>query len=234
MGASDEIRAVLLDAHGTLLELDEPVDSLGAALSAAGFTLPRAVVASAFAAEVAHYRRHHDAGRNPSSLRQLRLACGDVFAAALPEPRPTPSQAAELLVEHVKYRLFPEVGDVLGMLVADGYRLAVVSNWDCSLADVLASLGIAPLFARIAPSALVGARKPDREHFLRTLRALGVDPSAAVHVGDDPMRDVAGAVRAGIRAVLVDRRPDGAASVSPTISSLGDLPGLLADPPLAW
>jgi putative hydrolase of the HAD superfamily len=48
-----------------------------------------------------------------------------------------------------------------------------------------------------------------------------------VHVGDSPSQDVAGAVAAGIRPVLLRR--DGAHHGDPpaTIASLAELPGLL-------
>jgi FMN phosphatase YigB (HAD superfamily) len=53
----------------------------------------------------------------------------------------------------------------------------------------------------------VGWRKPHPEPFLRTLRKLAIQPSEAVFVGDDPRWDVEGAVRAGIRPILVSGDP---------------------------
>ncbi|MGH8637861.1 MAG: GNAT family N-acetyltransferase, partial [Burkholderiales bacterium] len=45
----------------------------------------------------------------------------------------------------------------------------------------------------------VGLRKPDPAIFALTMRALRIDPAAAVHVGDDPVLDVVGARNAGLR-----------------------------------
>ena len=94
----------------------------------------------------------------------------------------------------------------LDALERAGVVLAVVSNWDCSLPDVLAELGVADRFAAICTSAGVGAAKPDPAIFLHALGILGVPPARALHCGDSPEADCEGARRAGLRGVLIDRR----------------------------
>jgi putative hydrolase of the HAD superfamily len=97
----------------------------------------------------------------------------------------------------------------------------VIANWDISLTDVLRRLGLAEAFAVIVTAAAVGAAKPDPAPFRVALEQLGVDAGRCVHVGDDPVTDVAGARGAGLTAVLIDRTgraPD----------SLPDLSGLAA------
>lgn len=49
----------------------------------------------------------------------------------------------------------------------------------------------------------VALAKPNPAIFWRTLEALGAEPSAAVHVGDDQAVDVVGAHQAGMRVVQV-------------------------------
>jgi putative hydrolase of the HAD superfamily len=46
----------------------------------------------------------------------------------------------------------------------------------------------------------VGVRKPDAEIFHATLSRAGVPPDEAVHIGDNPDADVAGALAIGMRA----------------------------------
>jgi len=46
--------------------------------------------------------------------------------------------------------------------------------------------------------------KPDPAIFRLALEALRVAPEATIHVGDTPAADVAGALAAGVRPVLVD------------------------------
>jgi len=50
--------------------------------------------------------------------------------------------------------------------------------------------------------------KPDPEPFRRALDDLGVAPERAVHVGDSLATDVAGAARAGLRAIRLRTDPE--------------------------
>jgi putative hydrolase of the HAD superfamily len=79
----------------------------------------------------------------------------------------------------------------------------------------------------VVTSAEVGVAKPDPEVFHRALALAGVGPEAAVHVGDSPDNDVAGARAAGVRPVLVSRRSSTPADVE-VIRSLTELPHLLS------
>jgi putative hydrolase of the HAD superfamily len=99
----------------------------------------------------------------------------------------------------------------------------VVSNWDCSLAGVLERLGVADRFGAVSASAVVGAPKPDAAIFRHALGALGVAPERALHCGDRPEYDCAGARRAGLRAVLVDRAGRLADGPCPRIAALTEL-----------
>jgi putative hydrolase of the HAD superfamily len=54
-------------------------------------------------------------------------------------------------------------------------------------------------------AAQVGAAKPDPEMFIRALKRSGLSADRAVHVGDDPERDVIPAKRLGMSAVWVNR-----------------------------
>ncbi len=95
----------------------------------------------------------------------------------------------------------------------------------------LEGAGLAPHFDIIVVSGEVGVGKPDPRVFELTLHALGTRPSEAVMVGDNPARDVLGAVSAGVRAVWVNRaqaaRADGAAVPDAEIGSLSELTDLL-------
>jgi FMN phosphatase YigB (HAD superfamily) len=50
-----------------------------------------------------------------------------------------------------------------------------------------------------------GSAKPDPAIFQAACAALDVDPAEAVYVGDDPLLDVVGAQKAGLRAVWMNR-----------------------------
>jgi len=85
-------------------------------------------------------------------------------------------------------------------------RLAVVSNWDRRLLEILDRLAIARFFDTVAVSSLEGVEKPSPEIFRRTLARLEVAPTQAIHVGDSPRDDYLGAEAAGLTPLLIDRR----------------------------
>jgi putative hydrolase of the HAD superfamily len=201
-------RAVLLDALGTLVELDAPFERLVAALGARGITVAPGDAAAALRAEIAHYREHHDLARDLASLEQLRDRCAAVFRAALPVPaaEADPALVREALLEGLRFRAYAEVPAVLTALRAGGARIVVVSNWDVSLHGVLRDTGLAGLVDGVLTSAEEGVAKPDPELFRRALAlAGGVPPEEALHAGDDLDADIGGASAAGVPAVLVDR-----------------------------
>ena len=76
----------------------------------------------------------------------------------------------------------------------------------------------------------IGIAKPDARLFQEALQRGGVDASQAVHIGDHPGDDIAGAQQAGLRAVWfnptgkaweADKHPDA------QIRNLNELPPLL-------
>jgi putative hydrolase of the HAD superfamily len=104
------------------------------------------------------------------------------------------------------WMVFPDVVPVLAELRETGARLAIVSNWDSSLPALLSRLGLASWFDTIVVSHLEGLEKPRPELFLRAIERLEGSPGDALHVGDVPELDEAGAKAAGIASVIVDRR----------------------------
>ena len=143
-----------------------------------------------------------------------------------PDVPPLPRLAA-ILVESLRFELIPDVLPALDDLAEAGLRLAVVSNWDAGLEEVLAGLGVAGRFETVAVSAVVGAGKPHPAIFAHALDALGVPPARAVHCGDQPDADCAGARGAGLRGVLIDRSdaPRSALPAHPLAVALRELIG---------
>lgn len=221
-------RVVLLDALGTLVELDEPVANLGAALAARGLAVSAQDVGAALRAEIAFYREHHDEAVDEPALEALRDRCAAVFQAALPAPvrASGPARVREALLAGLRFRVFDEVPRVLRELRGRGARLIVVSNWDVSLHGVLRETGIAELLDGVLTSAQERISKPDPRIFERALALAGdAAPAHAWHVGDDPAADVGGAQAAGITPVLLDR--DGSATPAPGVRTVRTLAELL-------
>jgi putative hydrolase of the HAD superfamily len=84
------------------------------------------------------------------------------------------------------------------------YRLAVISNADGRIADVLGRCAIADLFETITDSGIVGREKPHPAIFEAALRSLGVPPEESIYIGDVYSVDYLGAKRSGIEAILFD------------------------------
>jgi putative hydrolase of the HAD superfamily len=103
------------------------------------------------------------------------------------------------------YRLFDDVRPALDELAGRGIKLGVVSNFEPWLEDILDLQGIGDRFAAVAISGKLGVAKPDPEIFKAALTEAGADPGATVHVGDQPVNDVAAARAVGITPVLIDR-----------------------------
>lgn len=108
------------------------------------------------------------------------------------------------------------------------YPLAAVTN---GTADV-ARLGLAGLFAAHVNAIHAGAPKPAPAIFRRAAEALGVPCAAIVHIGDDPIGDVAGARACGMRTIWLNRFARGwpLADLAPDleIATLADLDDALA------
>ena len=151
--------------------------------------------------------------RTPNAGRDEGLA-----ARALPPLRDAFRDPATWVV-------FDDVVPALTSLRDIGVRLAVVSNWDSCLPQLLAGMGLATFFDAIVVSGLEGVEKPAPQLFLAAVQRLGGQPSQALHVGDRPELDQAGAHAAGIESVIVDRRARLPASEG-ALADLGSLPAM--------
>ena len=96
--------------------------------------------------------------------------------------------------------LFAEVLTVLERL-SRCYILGALSNGNADIGLI----GLDHLFAFAINAVDVGAAKPEPAMFKAACRYLGVLPQQIVHVGDNPEHDISGAMRAGMRAVWVNR-----------------------------
>jgi putative hydrolase of the HAD superfamily len=220
--------ALLLDALGTLVSLAPPAPPLAREL-ARRFAIEVSVgeAQRALTAEIAYYREHFDQGRDRESVAALRIGCARALRAALPASdrlAQVPDEAlAAALLASLGFTAFADARPAIVAARARGQRVVVVSNWDVSLGDVLARVGLMSLLHGVVTSAGAGARKPSEAIFARALEIAGVAPDRAVHVGDTPAEDVAGARAAGIAPILIRRDGSPGPAGVPTIASLLEL-----------
>ena len=104
---------------------------------------------------------------------------------------------------------YPDAAEALEVVRSSGYRVAALGNvmfWPGMLTRyVLYRCGLLRYFHLTVFSDEVGLSKPSREIFDYVAQRLGVGLGALVHVGDSVENDLAGAVVAGAKAVLVNR-----------------------------
>ena len=227
---------VTLDALGTLLALHPPAPLLAAALRERGIEVGERQAAAAIVAEIAFYRAHHDTAAGAASLARLRARCTEVLRDALLRTGAAGvaalslAQLQDVLLGSLRFEPYEEVPAALAALRAAGHRVVVVSNWDVSLHETLRTTGLRELVDGAISSAEAGVAKPAPAIFDRALAIAGGGAEGGLHAGDSLEHDVAGAIAAGLRPVLVvraGRAPAVPAGVT-VIRSLAELPDLAA------
>jgi HAD superfamily hydrolase (TIGR01509 family) len=108
----------------------------------------------------------------------------------------------ELDARATSHPFYPDAGPVVRALHARGVRIALVSDIHNNLRPKFEAAGIAECFDAFVLSFEHGVQKPDRAIFEIALRALDVDASDALMVGDRASHD-GGAVRVGITTLLM-------------------------------
>ncbi len=127
----------------------------------------------------------------------------------------------------------PGAIQAVNALASRGLVLCLVSNTGRTpgmiLRELLARLGLLDRFTVTSFSDEVGLRKPRPEIFWLTLARAGVAPARAVHVGDAPEADVAGARAAGMRAIhYAPNGHPGSEAADLILHELAELPAALA------
>jgi len=118
------------------------------------------------------------------------------------------------------WQVFEDTLPALEALRQRGARLAVVSNWDSRLPDVLKTLSLDGWFETVVVSHHEGVEKPSATIFQRALDRMGANAVDALHVGDSPELDGAGAAAAGVDWIFVDRHNPANDKAIPDLSRL--------------
>jgi putative hydrolase of the HAD superfamily len=200
-----KFRAVLFDAAETLFSTRGSVGEIYAGIARQfGSHAEPDVIQAAF---LRHFR-----GAGPLSVQDQKRWWKDVVYRVFSDVGMVDNfdEFFERLYDKFRdsqgWMLFPETYDVLKQLKSFGLKLGIISNFDSRIYSVLDTLGIRHFFDAVTISSETGYSKPDPEIFQAAARALGVAPTTILVVGDSPHDDVEGAQKAGLSAVLLDRR----------------------------
>lgn len=189
-----------------------------------------------FPPEQLHAIRQRLMAAEPGLAHRISTLRRQVLFIALQEAGYPEAEAQSLAEQafdvflHARHQVsfFPDAAATLETL-AQRYTLGALTNGN---ADVR-RLGVADYFNFALCAEDIGVGKPDPRPFQEALRRGGATAATAVHVGDNPHDDIAGALQAGFRAVWYNpaRKPwEGGMAPNSEIASLSELPALLA----AW
>ncbi|MDP9349634.1 MAG: HAD-IA family hydrolase [Gemmatimonadota bacterium] len=200
------MKAILFDAGNTLVWLDHPF--LVQALREHGVEAREEEI---LAAEYGAKRLLDElvrTGNGGTDETRGKVYFREVFRQLGVDDALFPALARTLFARHAERNLWSRVrertAETLEELRGRGYRLGVISNADGRVEGLLESVGLRPYFDFVIDSAVVGIEKPDPRIFQLACARLGLHPGEALYVGDIYEIDVAGARRAGMRAVLID------------------------------
>ena len=99
----------------------------------------------------------------------------------------------------------PDAVATLKELQARGYTLGIIANTvtETEIPDWMCRDGVADCFKTVILSSKVRLRKPDPAIYQLAARCIGSAPENCAYVGDNPVRDVEGAVNAGFGAMIL-------------------------------
>ena len=158
----------------------------------------------------------------------LRLRTFEQAARRVDAPHSVAEEAFEIFIEaRHRVELYPDAVPLLDRLHG---RLPLVALTNGN-ADVH-RIGMGHYFVAAHSAVQVGAAKPERPMFEAAAYSTGVPMETLIHVGDDPVTDVSGAVQHGLRAVWLNRSGAPWPTEVPRVAcheirSLYELPGLL-------
>lgn len=214
------MKAVCFDLDGTLIRFRPVEQIVGGFLEERGFIVDPATVRSA----LSDLERPKIEGIDPeeyyvklnhSILKRLGFEDYDL--------------AAELLrywFEKKNYAVYPDVREGVSRIRELGCKIGIASNnlsWEVE--KFLRENELYSMFDVIVSPDKVGAFKPNREFFMEASRMFEVDVRHMLHVGNDLEEDYLGAIRAGIKALLLDREGRLRAGLRdvPVIRGLGEV-----------
>jgi putative hydrolase of the HAD superfamily len=211
-----EIRALLFDVNGTLIDIEtdewmeEAYRAVAHFLTYQGIYLHRGevrdlyfqIMKEQFAASGEIYPEFDVVAVWSEVLR--RQATEFTRSLAPEKLHQMPLLLAEMQRGISRKRLvaFPQTHEILAQLKTR-HRLAVVSDAQSAYGlPELHAVGLACYFAPIIVSGDYGYRKPDPRLFQAALAELQVRPEEAIFIGNDRFRDILGARQVGMKTIL--------------------------------
>lgn len=191
---------VVLDLFGTLVAAPSAAERASAATQFAEILRVNPAVVDAALTD-SWPVRHDGRLRSTAAVAAHLVACCDASA----------SRAGELEqfmagLACVRLQADATLLRALDELQHCGARLVLLSDASADIAEAWGRSDLAPYFEAAVFSCLAGAVKPAPQLFHAALEGVGIAPHQALYCGDGGGDELAGAERAGMRAVRVARR----------------------------
>lgn len=196
-------RAVGLDFFGTLVEIDQDVQTVDQFLTSIGYPCPAWLARLYTPDRFDGFRTHRGNVSQTEYVRwRRRLLVG------LLQSRGVPGHRIALIVDEIlridqcwTVRARSGANEFITWLLRAKVPVGVCSNWDYDLRPYVSQAQLIIPGDLLITSAHVGARKPHARPFKLLARALGCRPHEIVFVGDSFACDVTGAIHSGMRAI---------------------------------
>ena len=205
---------IFIDAAGTLFEVRGSVGEIYA-LVAASFNVmvPPAAINEAFARLLpSHLPMVVPHNLSASDHKRAEFDWWKDLAQTIFEPyQPIPEfdrlfhALFHAFTKPEAWHVFPDVVPALTKLREKRIALAVLSNFDSRLLEILDVLKLTQYFEAVHFSTAVGYAKPDARIFNAALAHHHAEAARAWHIGDSQSEDIVGARASGIRAIWLDR-----------------------------
>ncbi len=223
------IKAVVFDAVGTLIHVDPSFEHIYAQTGRRfGSSLDEAIVRVRFRAAFAEQDRIDAAKNWITDEDRERQRWRDIVAAVFAEfDRNATDVCFEALFHRFgvpqAWRADVDAERVIREFAARGYRVALGSNFDRRLRDVVTVVPGYEIFETLQISSEIGWRKPSPRFFFQLAESLSLSPSQILFVGDDVANDYDPAIAVGMSARLIDPRRQHLTLGSDRIEGLADL-----------
>jgi len=201
---SGRIRAVALDLDDTLWPIAPVIERAERALQ--DWIRPHAPATANFLADAAQrlVLRQRILAEQPQMAHDLRALRRELLRRALRqqgEDVALVDAAYEVFIgERMRVQLYADAEPALAWLAAR-YPLVAVSNGNADIHRI----GLGPYFHAALSAQEFGVGKPDARIFHAAAKIVDAAPHEVLHVGDDPMLDIRGALGAGMHAAWVNR-----------------------------
>lgn len=204
------LRLLTWDVKDTLLRLRVPVgQSYSAEAQAFGLQVPAEVLNHSFPQALTSQSKrfpNYGRGQGLSSKQWWLEVVFETFQLAGIRDSGVLWPIAEKLYQDYSnpknWEVIPGAIEILQWCQQLGIPMAVISNSDRRVREILSRCNLRQYFQFVLTSEEVGFAKPDRRIFLEALHSAKVEPQLAAHIGDHYVNDYLAARKTGLHSFL--------------------------------